>query len=295
MSGRMPPPSPSHRTTFVLSIILLAVCLIPFGNVIAADRVPLSPDASAGSSLEFLSEPWELPAASSIDARVLQLALKAATCAIRSGDALSVRTLTVIDYSRPSTEERLWVFDLETRALEYQELVAHGQGSGENLATRFSNEPGTHASSLGLFATADTYVGRNGYSLRLQGLDSGFNDRAFERAIVMHGAPYVNPAVVKTQGRLGRSWGCPALRDGVARQVIDLVKGNGLVFAYYPDEEWLRTSRYLGLCDTPDERSADVHQSSNDADVHRGGAVVDLELVKDVLDVNLSGHLAHAK
>ena len=157
-------------------------------------------------------------------------------------------TLTVIDYSKPSTEKRLWVFDMQSHELLYEELVAHGQGSGDNLANVFSNEPETHASSLGLFATEDTYVGKNGYSLRLRGLDEGFNHRARERAIVMHGAPYVSDDFVKAHGRLGRSWGCPALREGVAREVIDRVKGNGLLFAYYPNQDWLESSRYLGEC-----------------------------------------------
>jgi hypothetical protein len=100
--------------------------------------------------------------------------------------------------------------------------------------------------------TDDTYVGRNGYSLRLNGLDQGFNDRARERAIVMHGAPYVNEDFVKVRGRLGRSWGCPALRDGVARKVIDTVKGGGIVFSYYPDQNWLASSKYLGDCTAAD-------------------------------------------
>jgi hypothetical protein len=179
---------------------------------------------------------------------VFELALGAARCAARSGAVADLSTLTVIDYSRPSTDKRLWVFDLRTRELLYEELVAHGQGSGENMATRFSNEPETHQTSIGLFVTADTYVGRNGYSLRLDGLDRGFNDRARERAIVMHGAPYVSPVFVRSQGRLGRSWGCPALNDGIARDVIELVKGGGLVFAYYPDSDWLSSSKYLGDC-----------------------------------------------
>ena len=121
-------------------------------------------------------------------------------------------------------------------------------GSGENLATSFSNEPETHQSSLGLFRTEGAYFGKNGYSLRLHGLDQGFNDRAYERAIVMHGAPYVSDDVARAQGRLGRSWGCPALRSGIAREVIDTVKGSGLIFAYYPDERWLQSSKYLGDC-----------------------------------------------
>jgi hypothetical protein len=195
---------------------------------------------------------WSTAALGDIDPQVFKLALGAASCAVRSGDVADLTTLTVIDYSRPSTDKRLWVFDLRSRALLYEELVAHGQGSGENMATSFSNEPETHQSSLGVFRTEDTYVGRNGYSLRLRGLDSNFNDRAYERAIVMHGAPYVSDAVVRTQGRLGRSWGCPALRSGIAREVIDTVKGHGLVVAYYPDPRWLESSKYLGDCASGD-------------------------------------------
>ena len=179
---------------------------------------------------------------------VLELAFSAATCAVRAGDVQAPSTLTVIDYSKPSTEKRLWVFDMRTRELLYEELVAHGMGTGDHLARSFSNDNDSHKTSIGLFVTQDTYVGKNGYSLRLNGLDQGFNDRARERAIVMHGAPYVSDAFVKAQGRLGRSWGCPALREGVARELIDRVKGGNLVFSYYPDQNWLKTSQYLGDC-----------------------------------------------
>jgi hypothetical protein len=194
------------------------------------------------------SSAWARESLGAIDPHVFDLALGAARCAVRSGAIDEPATLTVIDYSKPSSEKRLWVFDLRSRELLYEELVAHGQGSGDNLAKVFSNEPETHASSLGLFLTEDTYVGKNGYSLRLKGLDEGFNNRARERAIVMHGAPYVSEEFVKQNGRLGRSWGCPALREGVARQVIDRVRGNGILFAYYPNREWLDASKYLGDC-----------------------------------------------
>jgi len=195
---------------------------------------------------------WADTSIGTIDRHVFDLALGAVRCAVRSGAMPAPSTLTVIDYSKPSTEKRLWVFDMRSHELLFEELVAHGQGSGDNLANVFSNEPETHASSLGLFATEDTYVGKNGYSLRLKGLDEGFNHRARERAIVMHGAPYVSDDFVKAHGRLGRSWGCPALREGVAREVIDRVRGNGLLFAYYPNQDWLRSSRYLGDCDAAD-------------------------------------------
>jgi len=113
------------------------------------------------------------------------------------------------------------------------------------MATRFSNEMNSLSSSLGLFVTGDPYMGSNGYSLRLEGLDVGFNDHALERAIVMHGAAYVNPQLAAAQGRIGRSWGCPALRPAVAASVINRIRGGGVVFSYYPDQDWLTQSRFL--------------------------------------------------
>ncbi len=179
---------------------------------------------------------------------VLNLALGAIRCAAASGDVNAPPTLTLIDYSRPSTEPRLWVFDLATGRLLFKELVAHGRNTGDNMATRFSDAMNSHQSSLGLFVTGDTYVGSNGYSLRLDGLEPGFNGQARARAIVMHGAPYVNAALSASQGRIGRSWGCPALREAVARDIIDTIAGGGVIFSYYPDDAWLTRSRFLGDC-----------------------------------------------
>jgi hypothetical protein len=205
--------------------------------------------AGAGLASMFDESAWNDDAIGAIDSDVFALALGAARCATRSGAVDSPSTLTIIDYSKASTKPRLWVLDLATRALLYEELVSHGQGSGGNFATKFSNTPESHQTSIGLFVTESTYVGRNGYSLRLNGLDRGFNDRARERAIVMHGAPYVNASIGKTLGRLGRSHGCPAVREGIARELIDRVKGGSLVFSYYPDREWLRSSRFLNCAE----------------------------------------------
>ncbi len=180
---------------------------------------------------------------------VIDLALKAARCAARvDGDVPS--RLTVIDYSRPSTEPRLWVFDLGRGKLLFEERVAHGKGTGEDLALHFSNRLGSHRTSLGLFRTADTYLGSNGYSLRLHGLEPGVNDRAYERAIVMHGAPYVSAAAVHKLGHLGRSWGCPAVRPAIARRLIDEIREGQLIFSYYPDRNWIENSPFL-RCDAP--------------------------------------------
>jgi hypothetical protein len=208
----------------------------------------LTPTFAHASAAAFTIGDFDSTAIGGIETDVLALALNAASCAVAAGDAKAPSTLTVIDYSKPSSEKRMWVFDLKSRELVYEELVAHGQGSGVNMATQFSNEAETHRTSLGLFKTDTTYTGKNGYSLRLDGLDEGINDRARERAIVMHGAPYVSAEFVKTTGRLGRSWGCPAISAAVAKNLIDRVKGGGLVFAYYPDAKWLKTSKYLGGC-----------------------------------------------
>jgi hypothetical protein len=183
-------------------------------------------------------------AAPSADPAVIRLAVQAAACAAKLGEPAAER-LAVIDYSRPSTVPRLWVFDLTQRKLLYSELVAHGRNSGDNYARSFSNAAGSYESSLGLFRTLESYNGNNGYSLRMAGLEPGINDRAEARAIVMHGAPYVNTKFLSKQGRLGRSQGCPAVRPEIAQSLIDTIKGGQYVFSYYPDPKWLASSPYL--------------------------------------------------
>src|SRR5690606_24238524 len=139
----------------------------------------------------------------------------------------------------------LWIFDLARKALVLEELVANGKNSGDNLATAFSNREGSHQSSIGLFRAAEAYVGRHGYSLRMDGLEPGINDKARDRAIVIHGADYVDSGWIERHGRIGRSQGCPAVRPEVADQVVDSLKDGQFVFSYYPDEEWLASSPYL--------------------------------------------------
>ena len=190
-----------------------------------------------------------------LDAKVLDMALQARTCAAAYGDIEGDSRLAVIDYSMPSTEKRLWVFDLASGDVVFNEHVAHGQGSGGNMTTAFSNNDGSHQTSLGLFRTAETYHGGNGYSMRMDGLDVGYNDNARDRLIVMHGADYVNPAATASLGRLGRSWGCPAVRRAVAQDMIDLLKDGQLLFSYYPEQEWIDSSRFLN-CDRVDAIAA---------------------------------------
>ncbi len=175
---------------------------------------------------------------------VLRLAIQAYECGEREG-RFTRPVLTVIDYSLPSNTPRLWVIDLAQQHVLYHEFVAHGERSGENVAVAFSHEMGSRQSSLGLFRTDEVYTGRFGYSLRLSGLEPGVNDRARERSIVMHGMADVNQAFAAQWGTIARSWGCPALPETVAPQIIDHIAGGSAVFAYYPDTQWLRESHFL--------------------------------------------------
>lgn len=183
-------------------------------------------------------------AAPELNPQALKSALGAMQCAVNNG-ASQAQHLAVIDYSQPSTARRLWIFDLRKKTLVLRDLVAHGQKSGENFATQFSNIEGSHQSSLGLFRTQESYQGAHGYSLRMDGLEPGINDSARDRAIVIHAASYVNPQWSETQGRIGRSQGCPAVRPQVARKVVDKLKDGQFMFAWYPDQRWLQSSTLL--------------------------------------------------
>ncbi|MFO8152372.1 murein L,D-transpeptidase catalytic domain family protein [Thioalkalivibrio sp.] len=183
-------------------------------------------------------------AAPAAQPEVLQKAVSAMKCAVNNGVEPADR-LAVVDFSLPSSERRLWIFDLQHRELLLEDYVAHGQNSGGNQATRFSNVVGSHQSSLGLFRTQESYFGRHGYSLRMDGLEAGVNDRARDRAIVIHAADYVDPDWIERQGRIGRSQGCPAVRPEIAEVVVDSLKNGQFMFTYYPDPEWLASSAYL--------------------------------------------------
>ncbi len=180
-----------------------------------------------------------------IDPRVLTMALAGYSALREQGKVTRDGILTVIDFNRPSVEERIFVIDINHARLLYSGLVAHGSGSGENYAQSFSNHPGSYQSSLGFFITADTYDGKNGYSLRLLGMERGINDNAEMRSIVMHGADYVSRDFIRKHGRLGRSQGCPALSFENNQQVIDLIKGGSCLFIYQSAREYALSSALL--------------------------------------------------
>lgn len=200
---------------------------------------------STGSSQWVKREVKALLAqASNLNPKVLETGLKVYLKA-RAAGLDSKGLLTIIDYSMPSTHRRLWVIDVIHNRILFNTWVAHGKNSGKVTATNFSNQNGSLKSSLGVFVTADTYMGGNGYSLRMKGLEAGINDHAYDRDIVFHGAWYASGDVAKKYGQLGRSWGCPAVSHKVAKPLIDTIRNDTLVLAWYPDSKWLRQSDWV--------------------------------------------------
>jgi len=223
------------RTLLLTTLPLLAA--VPTAHGAAALVRPGSPEepvapSPAGIDARSL-ESSLLLAAPTIRPEALRAALSA-WGALYSRGEISRPLITVIDYGLPSTVKRMWVLDLTARRLLFNELVAHGRNSGEDLARSFSNEEGSLKTSLGAFVTGTTYTGRNGYSLHLHGMEPGVNDRAEARTIVLHGAPYVGEGFAQRQGRLGRSYGCPAVRPAIARPLIDVIKNRTLLYAWHP-------------------------------------------------------------
>ncbi|MES2637997.1 MAG: murein L,D-transpeptidase catalytic domain family protein [Myxococcota bacterium] len=230
------PRAPSETRASFVGAVPLAAGSVEVGSVEAASVDTGAPSMNAASK-----------DAASLDPAVLDMALGALECARRSGSAgeRADKVLSVIDFRLPSSTPRLWVIDLDSGATLFTERVSHGRNTGEDAATAFSNIPGSNQSSLGLFRTGEIYVGKHGRSMKLDGLEPGFNDRARDRAIVVHAASYCTGEHVAQWGRLGRSQGCPALDPAVSDAVIDTIRDGTLLFAYYPDPDWLSGSSAL--------------------------------------------------
>lgn len=222
---------------FFVSLFGLFGFSLPFSSPVITDPV--------GSSAWLNREMYLLKShASNIDNKVLRLSLIAYLHARQQG-YINRPLLTVIDYSKPSFRRRLWVFDLKTGKTLFNTWVSHGKNSGGVNATSFSNSNGSLKSSLGVFLTVSPYFGNNGYSLRLRGLETGINDHAYSRAVVIHGARYVNADIIRYYGQIGRSWGCPAVSSSLSRPLINTIKDHTILIAYYPDRRWLSHSKFL--------------------------------------------------
>lgn len=173
--------------------------------------------------------------------------------------------LTVIDYSKPSNEKRLWVFDLKNKQLLFHTYVSHGLKSGYLNTQYFSNKFNSKASSIGIYTTEKSYYGRDGLSLRLSGHEHGFNDNALNRAVVMHGGWYAEEAFIKKYGRPGRSWGCPTIPLTLTHPIISTIKDNSLFVIYYPSDAWFIKSKFLN-CDNFSAVATDI-KLNNDINI----------------------------
>ena len=200
--------------------------------------------ASSDNSIDSISKDIASKT-NNLKPEVAKLAIEAYYNAQKTGVNVKKPILTIIDYTLASTQKRLWVVDLESKKVLYTSLVAHGKYSGDNYTTKFSNNSGSLQTSVGLFLTEETYIGNRGYSLRLQGLEKGFNDKARDRAIVFHGAPYVSEQFAAATGRIGRSWGCPAVENSLAKPIINTIKNGTLIFSFYNHPQWLSESKFI--------------------------------------------------
>jgi hypothetical protein len=163
----------------------------------------------------------------------------------KKGKLQNQNVLSIIDFTRPSSEKRLFILDIENYKLLFNTYVAHGQNTGKEYANRFSNNPESHQSSLGFYITTGTYMGKNGFSLQLEGLEYGINHLAEERAIVMHGAPYVSEGLIRSQGYIGRSYGCPAVPEKLTKPIIEKIKNGSCLFIFSNDKNYLKHSTIL--------------------------------------------------
>lgn len=221
-------------------ICILTALLLVTNNVGSAVKTISNKSVSASSVYKSL----DLEDAG-LTEDVFSLALKGFSKLRDKGLVNEDSILTIIDYTKSSKEKRLYVIDLKNQELEFNSVVAHGRNSGYEFAKSFSNKYSSNKSSIGFYITGETYRGSNGYSLKLSGIDKGFNDKALQRAIVMHGAPYANESVINQKGYLGRSLGCPAVPLSVHKKIIDKIKNGNTLFVYYPQQTYLVKSQWL--------------------------------------------------
>lgn len=222
-------------------LLLLAFVFTLSNNVLAK-----SPTAPTTHAAAIDAKAKKIAAnAPGLKPSIVKLGLQALHNSQKHGVHTTKPIITLIDYSLASTEKRLWVLDLNKDQVIHTSMVAHGKHSGENHTTNFSNRIGSLQTSLGVFITQNTYFGHDGLSLKIQGLEKGYNDNAKVRTIVVHGAPYVSKQFVATMGRAGRSWGCPAVEKPLAKPIIDTIKDGTLILAFYPDQDWLTKSKFI--------------------------------------------------
>ena len=228
------------RTTIIsITFLLLSALTFPIGNAL--------PKKSLSISERLQNETELLYSQMNLEGLIDIKAFKSAYSGYKKLNNNKNSLLTIIDFNLPSTEKRMYVLDLLKKEVLYVTHVAHGRNSGGNYATSFSNKNGSYQSSLGFYRTAETYNGGNGYSLRLDGLEKGINDLARPRAVVIHGADYANEDFIKSTGRLGRSFGCPALPQDLNKPIINTIKDGSLIFIYADKTDYFSHTQVITI------------------------------------------------
>jgi hypothetical protein len=227
----------------MMAVGLLILSILP-GNGSESRKYNINIDPTSNRHFNML---WEniTKTGAGISEEVFSLALRGFSKLQASNRLSKDSILAIVDFSKSSREKRLYIIDLKTQSLKFESLVSHGRNSGEEFATDFSNQPNSHKSSLGFYITKSTYTGNNGYSLRLQGVEKGYNDLAEKRAIVIHGAPYAENPDATRNTYLGKSFGCPAVPMSIHKAIIQTIKEGNCLFIYYPDKSYLNHSAML--------------------------------------------------
>ena len=231
------------------SSVLLFMLHLPFAfssskPVIVESAFKTHAMVAAKSSMEMIYEDLDLNSMG-LSHNAFEAAIKGYEYLKTQGKLGNDNVISIVDFTRPSTEKRLFVLDVKSEKVLFNTYVSQGQNTGEKFAQKFSNRPESFQSSLGFYVTSGTYMGKNGFSMRLNGLESNINDRAEERAIVMHGAPYVSENFIRSRGFLGRSWGCPAVPQQLNKPIIEKIKNGSCLFIYSEDSHYLSSSKIL--------------------------------------------------
>ncbi len=229
------------RYAFVFLPALLSMANTPVSNIVHHNNFKALDKATLNTN--FYNE-WNLKAYS-LSQEAFNQAVKGFSYLQEKNLLGNTNVISIIDYNQPSSKKRMYVLDIITGKILFNTFVAHGKNSGLEYANDFSNAGESHKTSLGFFITLNTYTGKNGYSLRLQGCEKGINDKALERAIVLHGAPYADESFLQANGHLGRSYGCPAVPLQLSKKIIDIIKDGSCLFLYHPTKNYTNVSKIL--------------------------------------------------
>lgn len=225
---------------------LSSLLFLSFVSDKSLTKVAMDPSVEMLSSSALVQEVFPLlPKEPHLDSQVFQLAFNGYVALKNQGKLTNDSILTIIDYSKPSTEKRMWVINTRSKTVVFHERVAHGKNTGGLYARHFSNTPESHQSSLGFMLTGKIYEGKHPNSLKLHGLEYGFNHKAYDRGIVIHGAHYATEKFMMANGKLGRSYGCPSVRMEISDTLVKTLQGGSCVFSYYPNQRYLSRSSYL--------------------------------------------------